>query len=79
MGLKVALVMLHLIYVGILFLFDGGLIEKTKREPWYANASIQLFILYLSCISFCGEKPNTHFIDRLSSFMRMGTLGLLTG
>ncbi|KAF3440375.1 hypothetical protein FNV43_RR18659 [Rhamnella rubrinervis] len=35
LGLKFALVMLHLIYLGVLFLFDGDLIEKTKREPWY--------------------------------------------
>lgn len=37
LGLKFALVMLHLIYAGVLFLFDGDLIEKTKREPWYVN------------------------------------------
>lgn len=43
LGLKAALVMLHLIYAGVLFLFDGGLIEKTKREPWYAYSSL-LFV-----------------------------------
>ncbi|XP_068343820.1 protein S-acyltransferase 10-like isoform X2 [Pyrus communis] len=35
LGLKVALVMLHLIYPGLIFLFDGGLIEKTKKEPCF--------------------------------------------
>ena len=39
LGLKVALVILHLIYVGVLFLFDSDLIEKTKKEPWYWNNS----------------------------------------
>ncbi|KAB2036479.1 hypothetical protein ES319_D03G004000v1 [Gossypium barbadense] len=34
-GLKVTLVMLHLIFVGILFVFDGDLIETTKKEPCY--------------------------------------------
>ncbi|PRQ45736.1 hypothetical protein RchiOBHm_Chr3g0494861 [Rosa chinensis] len=43
LGLKAAFVMLHLIYVGVLFLFDGGLIEKTKRESWYAISSL-LFV-----------------------------------
>ncbi|POO01643.1 hypothetical protein TorRG33x02_024200 [Trema orientale] len=28
LGLKVSLVMLHLIYVGIIFLFDGDFIQK---------------------------------------------------
>lgn len=46
LGLKVALVMLHLIYPGLIFLFDGGLIEKTKKEPWYANASLLLLIAF---------------------------------
>lgn len=39
LGLKLALVTLHLVYVGILFLFDEDLIEKTKSEPWYVKAS----------------------------------------
>lgn len=34
MGLKVALVVLHLIYAGVLFLFDDDLIKKTRTEPW---------------------------------------------
>jgi adenine specific DNA methylase Mod len=29
----------HLVYVGILFLFDEDLIEKTKIEPRYVKAS----------------------------------------
>ncbi|WVZ12567.1 hypothetical protein V8G54_017097 [Vigna mungo] len=33
--LKVALVTIHLVYAGVLFLFDGDLIEKTKKEPCY--------------------------------------------
>ncbi|KAM5546926.1 protein S-acyltransferase 10 [Rosa sericea] len=47
LGLKVALVMLHLIYAGVLFLFDGGLIEKTKREPWYTGTYLALFVITL--------------------------------
>uniref|UniRef100_A0A6N2NB00 Uncharacterized protein n=1 Tax=Salix viminalis TaxID=40686 RepID=A0A6N2NB00_SALVM len=35
LGLKAALVALHLVYAGILFLFDSDLIEKTKEEPWH--------------------------------------------
>lgn len=32
--LKLCLVTIHLIYAGVLFLFDGDLIERTKKEPW---------------------------------------------
>ncbi|XP_022775464.1 protein S-acyltransferase 10-like isoform X2 [Durio zibethinus] len=47
LGLKVALVMLHLIYAGILFLFDSDLIEKTKKEPWYTALYLLLFFATL--------------------------------
>ncbi|KAH9710711.1 protein S-acyltransferase 10 [Citrus sinensis] len=35
LGLKAALVTLHLVFVGVIFLFDSELIEKTKHEPCY--------------------------------------------
>ncbi|XP_022740816.1 protein S-acyltransferase 10-like isoform X2 [Durio zibethinus] len=47
LGLKMALVMLHLIYAGILFLFDGDLIDKTKKEPWYTALYLLLFFATL--------------------------------
>ncbi|XP_068343821.1 protein S-acyltransferase 10-like isoform X3 [Pyrus communis] len=47
LGLKVALVMLHLIYPGLIFLFDGGLIEKTKKEPWYTAIYLTLYVVTL--------------------------------
>ncbi|KAB2004286.1 hypothetical protein ES319_D11G187600v1 [Gossypium barbadense] len=45
--LKVTLVMLHLVYVGILFLFDSDLIDKTKKEPWYTALYLLLFFATL--------------------------------
>ncbi|XP_021675326.2 protein S-acyltransferase 10 [Hevea brasiliensis] len=47
LGLKLALVMLHLIYVGVLFLFDNDLIEKTKQDPWYIALYLLLFVATL--------------------------------
>ncbi|XVE87499.1 hypothetical protein DITRI_Ditri18aG0122600 [Diplodiscus trichospermus] len=47
LGLKAALVVLHLIYAGILFLFDTDLIEKTKKEPWYTALYLLLFFATL--------------------------------
>ncbi|KAL8143226.1 hypothetical protein V2J09_016258 [Rumex salicifolius] len=37
--LQIALVILHLVYAGVLFLFDRDLIETTKRHPWYTGLS----------------------------------------
>ncbi|KAJ7944088.1 S-acyltransferase [Quillaja saponaria] len=45
--LKMALVTVHLIYAGVLFLFDGGLIEKTRKEPWYTALYLLLFVATL--------------------------------
>ncbi|GLU19702.1 hypothetical protein SLE2022_359360 [Rubroshorea leprosula] len=47
LGLRVTLVMLHLIYAGIIFLFDGDLINKTKTEPWYTALYLLLWITTL--------------------------------
>ncbi|KAF8011392.1 hypothetical protein BT93_J1871 [Corymbia citriodora subsp. variegata] len=45
--LKVALVALHLVYVGVVFLFDGDLIEKAQEEPWYIALYLLLFVATL--------------------------------
>ncbi|KFK34383.1 hypothetical protein AALP_AA5G138200 [Arabis alpina] len=41
--LKLALVALHLIFVGFLFFFDEEFIVKTKRDPWYMASYFLLF------------------------------------
>lgn len=45
--LKLLLLVVHLIYAGVLFLFDGDLIEKTKKEPWYTALYLLLFVVTL--------------------------------
>ncbi|KAK7406883.1 hypothetical protein VNO78_08518 [Psophocarpus tetragonolobus] len=45
--LKLALVAIHLIYAGVLFLFDGDLIENTKKEPLYTALYLLLFVVTL--------------------------------
>uniref|UniRef100_A0A9I9CSU1 S-acyltransferase n=1 Tax=Cucumis melo TaxID=3656 RepID=A0A9I9CSU1_CUCME len=47
LGLKVALVMLHLVYAGILFAFDRHLIEEAKIKPWYTASYFLLFVATL--------------------------------
>ncbi|XP_030535818.1 protein S-acyltransferase 10-like [Rhodamnia argentea] len=45
--LKVALVGLHLVCAGVLFLFDRDLIEKAQKEPWYIALYLLLFVATL--------------------------------
>ncbi|KAL1199756.1 Protein S-acyltransferase 10 [Cardamine amara subsp. amara] len=45
--LKLALVVLHLTFVGFLFLFDTEFVEKTKRDPWYMAFYLLLFLATL--------------------------------
>ncbi|KAK4778093.1 hypothetical protein SAY87_018280 [Trapa incisa] len=47
LGLKLVLVILHLVYVGALFFFDKDLIDKTRREPWYTAFYVLLVIATL--------------------------------
>ncbi|KAF7829021.1 protein S-acyltransferase 10-like [Senna tora] len=45
--LKLTLATVHLVYGGVLFLFDEELIEKTKKEPWYTVLYSLLFVATL--------------------------------
>ncbi|CAI9111018.1 OLC1v1011151C1 [Oldenlandia corymbosa var. corymbosa] len=48
LGLKVALVLLHLIFVGVLFIFDEDLVGQTKRHPWYTAIYFLLLVATLA-------------------------------
>ncbi|EXC35274.1 hypothetical protein L484_026596 [Morus notabilis] len=65
LGLKVSLVILHVIYVGILFLFDGDLIEKTKREPWYTSIYLLLFVATLVQYFITSSSSPGYVIDAI--------------
>ncbi|RZC66865.1 hypothetical protein C5167_010552 [Papaver somniferum] len=57
-GLKASLVMLHLLYVGVLFIFDKDLIQKTVNQPWYTAA--YLFVLLATLAQYfitAGTSP----------------------
>ncbi|WOL09731.1 protein S-acyltransferase 10-like isoform X2 [Canna indica] len=42
-GLKTAMVLIHVMFVGVIFLFDANLIRKTRDEPWYTAAYLVIF------------------------------------
>ncbi|KAL1295127.1 hypothetical protein HN51_055987 [Arachis hypogaea] len=44
---KLVLVTVHLVYIGVLFLIDGDLIEKTEKEPMYTACYLLLFFVTL--------------------------------
>ncbi|XP_033510498.1 protein S-acyltransferase 10-like [Nicotiana tomentosiformis] len=46
--LRIALVILHLIYVAVIFVFGEDLIHKTKQEPWYTIIYLLLFAATLA-------------------------------
>lgn len=52
LGLKVALVTMHFVYAGVLFLFDTDLIEETKQSPWYALNIVNV-VTGLGCCPLC--------------------------
>ncbi|XP_043695328.1 protein S-acyltransferase 10 [Telopea speciosissima] len=64
-GLKVALVMLHIVYVGVIFLFDRDLIEKTRKEPWYTALFLSLFVATLVQYFFTSGSSPGYVIDAM--------------
>nr|XP_009413043.1 PREDICTED: protein S-acyltransferase 10-like isoform X4 [Musa acuminata subsp. malaccensis] len=46
-GLKVAMVLLHVTFVGVIFLFDANLIRKTREEPWFTAVYLVVFVATL--------------------------------
>ncbi|XP_074561150.1 protein S-acyltransferase 10-like [Curcuma longa] len=56
-GLKLSMVLLHVIFVGVLLLFDVSLIRRTREQPWYAAAYLVVLAaslfqyFYTSCSS----------------------------
>ncbi|KAG4988060.1 hypothetical protein JHK84_030629 [Glycine max] len=50
--LKLCLVTIHLIYAGVLFLFDGDLIERTKKEPWRVYTALYLLLFVVTLIQY---------------------------
>ncbi|KAJ4714094.1 S-acyltransferase [Melia azedarach] len=65
LGLKAALVTLHVVFVGVLFLFDADLVKKTKHEPWYT--ALYLVLLLATLVQYfltSGSSPG-YVIDAM--------------
>ncbi|KAJ8467964.1 hypothetical protein OPV22_030516 [Ensete ventricosum] len=46
-GLKAVMVLLHVTFVGVIFLFDANLIRKTREEPWFTAVYVVVFVATL--------------------------------
>ncbi|GMI66095.1 PROTEIN S-ACYL TRANSFERASE 10 [Hibiscus trionum] len=68
LGLKVTLVTLHFIYAGILFLFDGDLVYKTKKEPWYTSLYLLLFFVTLVQYFITSGSSPGYVVDAMRAF-----------
>lgn len=65
LGLKVAMVLLHLVYVGVLFLLDRDLIVKIKTETWYVAIYLLLFVATLAQYFFTSGSSPGYVIDAM--------------
>ncbi|XP_039120063.1 protein S-acyltransferase 10 [Dioscorea cayenensis subsp. rotundata] len=66
-GLKAALVLLHVVFVGVLFLLDADLIQKTKEESWYTILYLGLFAATLVQYFFTSGSSPGYVIDAMRS------------
>ncbi|XP_010918214.1 protein S-acyltransferase 10 isoform X1 [Elaeis guineensis] len=64
-GLKVALVLLHVIFVGVLFLLDADLIRKTKEEPWYTAIYLGFLVATLVQYFFTSGSSPGYVVDAM--------------
>ncbi|KAM0949774.1 putative protein S-acyltransferase [Dioscorea sansibarensis] len=64
-GLKAALVLLHVVFVGVLFLLDTDLIRKTKEKSWYTILYLGLFAATLVQYFFTSGSSPGYVIDAM--------------
>ncbi|RWR92405.1 protein S-acyltransferase 10 [Cinnamomum micranthum f. kanehirae] len=67
-GLKAALLLMHLVIVGVLFLFDTYLIQKTREEPWYTSIYLVLFAATLFQYFFTSSSSPGYVVDAMKAW-----------
>nr|GMC93358.1 protein S-acyltransferase 10-like [Ipomoea batatas]GMD36258.1 protein S-acyltransferase 10-like [Ipomoea batatas] len=74
LGLKVALVMLHVVYAGVLFIINKDLVEKTRQEPWYTAMYLSLFIVTLAQYFITSGSSPGYVLDAMRAVNEAGAL-----
>lgn len=68
--LQLTLVMVHLVFIGFIFIFDSEFIERLKRQPWYTLVYLLLFVATLvQYFITCGSSPG-YVLDAMRDFAR---------
>ncbi|XP_063945410.1 protein S-acyltransferase 10 isoform X2 [Daucus carota subsp. sativus] len=71
MYLKVALVMLHLIFIGVLFLFYGN---QTTIHPWYVGMYLLLFVATIAQYFFTAGSSPGYVLDTMRTINETNAL-----
>ncbi|KAG0457233.1 hypothetical protein HPP92_022058 [Vanilla planifolia] len=66
-GVKFALVLLHVVFVGVIFLLDTTLIRKFREEPWYIIAYLVLVLVTLCQYFLTACTSPGYVIDAMSA------------
>ncbi|CAL9161801.1 unnamed protein product [Musa hybrid cultivar] len=64
-GLKAVIVLLHITFVGVIFLFDANLIRKSREEPWYITVYLMVFLVTLVQYFFTSGSFPGYIIDAM--------------
>ncbi|XP_026655992.1 protein S-acyltransferase 10-like isoform X2 [Phoenix dactylifera] len=68
LGLKVALVLLHVVIVGALFPLDTDLVRRTREHPWYTVIYLVLFLATLVQYFFTSNSSPGYVIDAMRAW-----------
>ncbi|CAH1421645.1 unnamed protein product [Lactuca virosa] len=68
--MKLALVMLHVIFVGFLFILDEDLIEKSKQQPWYTSMYMLLVVVTLVQYFFTSGSSPGYVLDAMREYAK---------
>lgn len=68
--MKLALVMLHIIFVGFLFIVDDDLLQKSKEQPWYTSMYMLLVVVTLVQYFFTSGSSPGYVLDAMREFSR---------
>ncbi|KAL1824992.1 hypothetical protein ACET3Z_011770 [Daucus carota] len=71
MYLKVALVMLHLIFIGLLFIFYGN---QTTIHPWYVGMYLLLFVATIAQYFFTAGSSPGYVLDTMRTINETNAL-----
>ncbi|GAA0144485.1 protein modifying enzyme [Lithospermum erythrorhizon] len=74
LGLRLALVFLHLMYLGVLLVFDKEFVHKFTTDPWYVGLYLLLFVAALAQYFFTSCTSPGYVLDAMRDVNEGDTL-----